>query len=524
MPLGTIIERKERKIMGNSRTKNVLLSTASGIGVRVLTIILNFVLKTVFIKLLGIQYTGVSSLFSDILTVLSFAELGIGSAITYALYKPVAENDEEQIAKIMNFYKSAYRMVAATVFFIGSLLIPFLDYLVKDVPDIKEDIRLIYFLYLLNTTCSYLLIYKSSILNAKQKKYEISKIEGLMVVVRLTVEFIVLVVFREFLLYLIIELIMTIIKNLLIARKANQEYVICSTEKLHIEEKKIIFADIGALAMYQISYVVASGTDSIIISAILGTGLVGYLSYYKMILSQITMVIQQFFNSANASIGNLAVEENGNKQFLLFKSIDFAVFWLMTICSTGLYVLFNPFVELWLGTEYQLSQGIVLVLIIDFVICNLIRVVASFRTANGLFVQGKYRPVIMAGLNIALSVLGAYTLGMFGVLLATIISRVLTQVWYDPWLIYREVFKRNVFEYYKRYICYIISFIISIACVVILCSLIHVDNLLFMFVLKFVFCVVVSDLVVILLWHKTDEYKECCNRIKGIVKMFKRKR
>lgn len=511
--------------MNVSRTKNVLLSTVSGIGVRILTLILNFVLKTVFIKFLGIQYTGVASLFSDILTVLSFAELGIGSAVTYALYKPVAENDEVKIARIMNFYKSAYQMVATTVFVLGSLLIPFLDYLVKDVPDIKEDIRIIYFLYLLNTTCSYLLIYKSSILDAKQKKYEISKIEGLMVVVRLTTEFIVLVVFKEFIIYLIIELAMTIIKNLLIARKANQEYITRSKEKLDSKEKKYIFADIGALAMYQISGVVASGTDSIIISAILGTGLVGYLSPYKMILTQITVIIQQFFNAANASIGNLAVEEeDSNKQFQLFQGIDFAVFWLMAFCSTSLYILLNPFVEIWLGAQYQLSQGIVLVLTVDFVICNLIRVVALFRTSNGLFIQGKYRPVIMTGLNIIFSILGAHVLGMFGVLLATVIARVVTQVWYDPWLIYREVFKKNVFDYFKRYICYIISIIISIVCITFLCHFINMDNLLFMFILKVIFCIVISNLVVILCWHRTDEFKECCNRIKGIAGMIKRKR
>lgn len=511
--------------MRESRTKNVLLGTASGIAVRILTLLLNFILQTVFIKLLGIQYTGVARLFTDVLTVLSFAELGIGSAVTYALYKPVAENDEIQIAKLMNFYKSAYRMVAVTVFIIGSLLIPFLGYLVKDVPDIKEDIRIIYFLYLLNTACSYLLIYKSAILDAKQKKYMISKIEGMMVLVRLLLESVVLIIFREFILYLITELIMTILKNLLIANRANGEYNTRLKAKLGSKEKKNLFMDIKALAMYQISGVVLSGTDSMIISAALGTGLVGYISYYKLIINQITLIMQQFFWSANASVGNLAVEdEEGDRQFQLFKSIDFAVFWLTAFCSTCLYVLLNPFVEIWLGREYQLNGEIVLLLILDFVVCNFIRVVAMFRTANGLFVQGRYRPIIMAALNIILSVLGACIWGMTGILLATVIARVSTQAWYDPWLVHKEVFKRNVLDCYKRYLCYVISIIISVACAVLLCSCLHGDNLWFMFFMKAVICAGASNIIIILFWHKTDEYKKFGSRIKDIALMLRKRR
>lgn len=508
--------------MKESRTKNVLLGTASGIAVRFLTLLFNFVLQTVFIKLLGIQYTGVARLFTDVLTVLSFAELGIGSAVTYALYKPVAENDALQIAKLMNFYKSAYRMVAATVFVIGSLLIPFLDYLVKDVPDIKEDIRIIYFLYLLNTTSSYLLIYKSAILDAKQKKYIISKIEGAMVLLRLILQSIVLIIFREFIFYLITEWFMTILKNLLIARRANAEYDTQLKVKLGSKEKKRLFMDIGALAMYQISSVVLSGTDSMIISAVLGTSLVGYISYYKLITGQITAIMQQFFWSANASVGNLAVEDKGGgRQYELFKSIDFAVFWLTAFCTTCLYVLLNPFVEIWLGREYQLNQAIVLVLLLDFVVCNFIRVVAMFRTANGLFVQGRYRPVIMAGLNIILSIAGAHIWGLSGVLLATVIARVTTQMWYDPWLVYKEAFKKGVFDYYKRYFCYVITIIISVACAVFLCSLLQGRNLWIIFSCKAAICIVVSNIVIILLWHRTDEYKKFGGRMRNIVQLIK---
>lgn len=507
--------------MGESRTKNVLVNTSTGLMVKVLRMFLNFVLKTVFIKVLGIQYTGVSSLFTDVLTILSFAELGIGSAVTYALYKPVAENDQRKILKLMNFYKSAYRMVAAIVFVSGVLLIPFLDVLVKDTPDIKESITLIYFLYLVHTACSYLLIYKSAILEAKQKKYVISKVEGSMTIVRLVAECVILLVFRQFLVYLILEIVLTVVQNVIVARKADREYLMkYSKEMLDKDEKRALFSDIGALAMYQISWVILSGTDSVVISAVLGTGMVGFLSYYKMIITQITSFLQQFFTSANASVGNLAVEGNGEKQYRLFCDINFAVFWLMTFCCSGLYILFNPFVEIWLGKKYVLGEGIVLALVLDFFVTNMIRCAALFRTSNGLFVQGKYRPVIMAVLNVVLSIALAYKMGVFGVLMATVISRLVTQTWYDPWLVYRNIFQHSAADYYKKYVLYVFTIVISISAIKFLVRMFVIDNLYAAFLFACLLCLFVPNMVLILFWHNTEEYQTCKERVFCIVKMI----
>lgn len=507
--------------MGESRTKNVLVNTGTGIAVKFLRMFLNFVLKTVFIKVLGIQYTGVSSLFTDILTILSFAELGIGSAITYALYKPVAENDQRKISQLMNFYKQAYRLVAAVVLIFGVLLIPFLDVLVKDTPDIKENMTLIYFLYLVNTACSYLLIYKSAILEARQKKYVISKMEGMMTFVRLVAECVILIVFEQFLLYLVLEILLTVIQNLMIAKEADKEYD-CKypTEKLSKDEKQSLFDDIGALAMYQISWVVLSGTDSVVISAFLGTSMVGFLSYYKMIITQITSFLQQFFTSANASVGNLAVEGNEKRQYRLFCDINFAVFWLMAFCCSSLYILFNLFVEIWLGKEYVLGESIVLALVLDFFVANMIRCIALFRTSNGLFVQGKYRPVIMAVLNILLSIILVYKMGVFGVLIATVLSRLVTQTWYDPWLVYRNVFKRSVMDYYKKYLLFVLTIGFSIFVVRFIAGIVVIQNIYLMFAFECLLCLCIPNIMVILFWHKTEEYGTCKERLISIVKMI----
>ncbi len=512
--------------MGKSRIKNVLMSTGAGLIVRAASIILNFVLKTVFIKNLGIQYTGVSTLFTDILTVLSFAELGIGGAITYALYKPVAENDSIQIAKLMNFYKSAYRFVALVVMTVGLALVPFLDKLVTNVPDIKENITVIYILYLANTTCSYLLVYKSAILTAKQEKYEISKIEGFIVVIRTLVECVILIVFRQFLVYLVTDILITITQNILISRRASKEYEVVPGSKdlkLDKKEKKTIFHDVAALAMYQISAIVLSSTDSTIISATLGTAVVGVLSSYRMITGEISGVIQQFLAATTASVGNLAVEKNSDDQYRLFKGLNFMIFWISAFCSVSLFILLNPFVEIWLGKEYLLSKSVVFALVADFFAATMIRVVGMFRNSNGLFIQGKYRPVIMAALNIGLSIALVKPLGVFGVLIATVISRLLTQAWYDPWLVHKRVFQKNVKRYYLQYILYVAVIAASITAIEIIINLVQIKNIFLSFLFDAVLCLIIPNLLILVFWHKTEDFKESMSRIRQIVQMGKKR-
>lgn len=500
--------------MQKSRTSYVIKNTGAGIVVKVISILMAFILKTVFIKVLGIQYTGVSSLFTDVLTILSFAELGIGSAITYALYKPVADDDIIQIAKLMNFYKMAYRFVTFTVLTIGIIFIPFLDLLVNGVPDIKEDIRLIYVLYLINTSCSYLLIYKSSILVAKQKKYVVSLYEGFFSVIRMIIGVFNIVFTRNFVAYLVVDIILTVLQNYAISRISDREYQENKSLRLSKAERSIIFADIGALAMYQISGVVLAGTDSIVISSMLGTSLVGYLSYYKLLSNGITSICQQFFTGANASVGNLAVEGDREKQYELFKELNFGIFWISVFCASAMFLLLNPFIELWLGKKYVMSQYIAMFIALDFYVTNMVRVVALFRTSNGLFVYGKYRPIVMSIINVILSVVFGYLWGVEGVLAATVISRVATQSWYDSNLIYRKVFKKNYFEYLVKYILFLATLGLCVTLEWWICNCFFKTS----FVTKFFVAVLVPNIVIPILWGQSQSFKMFFIRVKGMVK------
>lgn len=507
--------------MQASRTKNTILNSSFGVLTKLVTVIVSFVSRTVFIRVLGVQYAGVSTVFTDILTVLSFAELGIGSAITFALYKPLAENDNDKIASLMAVYKKVYRIIALVVFVAGMLVLPFLEYIVKDVPDVKEDIRLIYVFYIINTASSYLLVYKSTLITAAQKDYVVSLLKILVSVVRCAVECVLLLVFRQYLLYLIINIVSVILQNFIVAKKADKMFPFLKSsakEKLPKEELKKIAGDVKALFLYKVSGVILSGTDNIIISAFLGVTPVGIIGNYNLIINQIYNLVMQVFSATNASVGNLAASGSKDDQYKVYRRLEllcFCVYYFIIVCFWN---LLNPFVAIWLGGDYLLPKLTVALVLTDLFLKGMMSPVTSFRTSNGLFVQGKYRPLIMAVLNIVISLLLVKPLGVNGVIIGTIGSRLLTQIWFDPWLIYRKIFGKSSAEYFLRYIARFALMAVSCALIEYLCTFIQIDNLFADFAVKCVATVVIGSVILLCLFGRTEDFKYYLSLIKKTVK------
>lgn len=514
--------------MAKSRIINSAINVFYSFGVKLISFLASFVLRTVFIKTLGMEYAGVSGLFTDILTVLSFAELGISTALTYALYKPLAEMDKERINSLMYFYKVAYRFVALTVMICGLCCVPFLSVIVTDVPNIKESIVLIYILYLINTASSYLFIYKSTLLTASQKNYEINKIMIKISLSKCVFGCILLITFHNFILYLCMEIFLAITQNILICRKADKEFSdilkIDIKNKLDKQEIRDLFCDIKALFLYKISGVVLNGTDSIIISGFLGTGLVAVLANYNLIIKNVYNLILQFFSSMSASIGNMAVTEDNDKQYKVFQSLFFLSYWLFGMCVIILYVCITPFMTLWMGKENTFGTAIMIVLLIDFYLTGMMSPVSSFRTSNGLFIQGKFRPLFMAAVNIFISLILVQRLGVLGVLLGTVISRIATQVWYDPYLIYKYVFFKSITDYVKRIAVY--------SCLIVLCCLltqwistsILIENPYCSLFVKAIVAFMVFNVTSFIIFHRTDEFIYLKNVGLSLWSILKRKK
>lgn len=513
--------------MQQNRTKNTLINTSFSILSRIVTMVLGFVQKTIFIRTLGMSYTGVAGLFTDVLTVLSLAELGIASAIAYSLYKPLAENDFKRIAQLMNFFKKAYTWIAIIVFAMGLGLVPFIGYIVKDVPDIKENIQLIFMLYIVNSSVTYLLVYKTTLLVAAQKQYIVSNIQMIFSAITITVQCVTLLIFKEFLLYLVLQICFSLLQNLtinIVATKKYPELKKYAEEKIEDNDKKRLFKDVKALMLYKVSNVVTTGTDSTIISTSLGTGQVGVLGNYSTIRGYISSIIAQFFNAINPSLGNLAATEKKEYQYAVFNKLNFGTFWVTCVCSTCFFCLFNPFIKIWMGSdEWLLSTWVVAVYVLEYFMATMIGPVGAFRTANGLFVQTKYLALIRAIVNLVISIALVKPMGIIGVLLGTLLSAVFTQMWFEPLVLYREVFKRSVFEYYIKLLLYLLINIICCLLVNGMMLALPVMGAWGELITCGGLCIVVSNAVIWIVFHKKQEYKECIGLVAKIIKKLLRR-
>lgn len=508
----------------SSRTKKTIVNTTFSILNQLLAVVLSFALRTAFIKILGDQYTGVASVFTTILTMLSLSELGFATAIATALYQPLRDNNQKRIQQLMDFYKKAYRIVAFFIFSVGICLIPFLQYLIKEVPDIKEDITIVYLFYIVKTAASYLMIYKTTLLRADQKLYVIKKYEMICQVTRYLIEIIVLLVFKRYMTYLIIEVFATILQNYIVTKRAEKEYPQAfrkPDEALHREEVISLLKDVKGLSMYKLSGTIGNSIDTMLISSFINTSSVTLVGNYTHIKNHIQKILMQFFYSVVPSVGNLATEKNNEKQKTVFNRLFYISFLAVNFCSVSLFVLSKPFVNIWLGEKYILGQHISFIIAFDFFLYILLQAIASFRTANGLFVKGQYRPLITAIINIIMSILLIQRYGIFGTILATVFARLLTQ-WYDPFLLYKMIFKDSFRLFYFKYWLYIFLFVSGSFITNKIVEIVSVNNIYVNFALGVTICTIVSNAWVVLWTCKTKEFKYVVSMLKRILHLRKR--
>lgn len=418
------------------RTKRSFINMAVGLGGQIINIVLAFLSRMIFIKYLSAEELGVNGLFSNILGMLSLAELGIGSAMIYSLYKPVAYNDIEETAKLMNLYRFLYRCVAGVVLAAGILLLPFLGCFIKDSSGIS-NLKLIYLMYLANSVTSYLLSYKNAILTADQRAYIRSAYEQLMHFIQIVIQIIILILTKSLVLYLGVQIICQISINVLVARKVDKEYSYLKQEKRMPERAKCkaIRKNILAMSMHKVGEVLVTGTDNLILSAFIGLKSVGIYSNYKMILTNIGYLLNKVYGAFTASIGNLTAMERADKIYQVYRLLDFSIFWLYGYVCVGIFVMINPLIELFFGKEYLFSLSLVFVITLDFYLNGMRQVILQFKSARGLFWNDRYKAIVEAILNIVISIALVKKNGIIGIFAGTVISNLATCFWVEPYVL-----------------------------------------------------------------------------------------
>lgn len=435
--------------MSDSRTKNTARNMKFGTLNQTVNILLNFVNRTLIIQVLGVEYLGINSLFADVLMMLSLADLGLNTAMVYSFYQPLAQNDQKKIAGLTKFYKKVYMVIALTVAVIGLACVPFLGCIVNlDSP--IPYLELYYLFFLANTVISYLFVYKTSIINADQKNYLISKYQMWMNVAKTLLQSIFLLIISNFFIYLFIQVATTFANNLIASRKADQLYPYLkeSDHELDKTEKKSIFENMKSMFVYKASGVFLNGTDNILISVLVGTVWVGFYANYYLVTTAVNKFIKIFYTSATASVGNVIATENAKKRFEVFQSMQTVSLIISSFTTVCLYVLFNDLIYVWLGSKYILDGFILIAIVANFYLITVLQPIWSYREATGLFVQTKYIMLIAAGVNIALSIPMGIYFGMGGILFASVIARLSTYFWYEPKLLFNQFLEAKVRKYY----------------------------------------------------------------------------
>ena len=483
-------------------------------GVRqFLTLLLSFASRTVFIYVLGARYLGINGLFSNILAMLSLAELGIGSAISYYLYKPIALNDKERIKSLMQFYKTCYRVVGFAIIGFGCLIMPFLNKMVNLNQPIPENLYLIYFLFLLDSAFTYLFwAYKQAIMFANQQQYKIEKINIAFAILSCCVDIIVLLIFKSFIIYLLFKMAIVIVKNIIIAKKIDKAFPHLKEKdikRLSKTEVKDIFKGVFNESVFKLGSTLFNSTLNIIVSIFIGTIIVGYYSNYYMIIGQVGIVFGLIMGSIVAGIGNVVATETTEKTYTLYKQLDMGVFLVNAFCTICMFQLLNSFVHLWLGhvgREYVLSQVIVGLICLDFFLNNSCQVIATYRTAAGLFKVGRDRQVIAGIINIPLSIGLIKLFGFSGAFMSPVLCKLFITV--CPFLIdlekklFQQTWNVAVRDYfYKFFLTVIISIVVWLSCLYF-----HEKSFLF-FIIEVFLTSLLSIIFLIVFTYKTKEMK-----------------
>lgn len=502
-----------------TRTEYSILNIATGLGGYLLNTLIGLFCRMVFTRTLAAEYLGVNGLFTNILGMLSLAELGIGSAIVYALYRPLATNDTQKVATLVKFYGQCYRAVGVFIGAAGVCLIPFLGLLIGEENIKIPNLTVIYLLYLFNTASTYFFSYRSSLLMAAQRNYLVTGLNYLVTVTQSIVQMVLLVATRNYMAYLLVQTAGTLFYNVTISYLAKRQFPFIAKkniEPLDAGEKKKLFSNIRALVIWKLSGLLVNQTDSIIITYFSGLATVGLSSNYTLLSTTLNSLLTQLFNGVSASVGNHNALEHTEDQLRLFRAINLANFWLFGWASIGICLVSSDLVELLFGGNYVLHWSIPFIIAVNFYTVGMQNTVWTYQNTMGLFRQGRYLLLLTAAINLCASIWLGRLWGLFGIYFATTLSRLFTNLWYDPYKLFKYGFHTGVGTYAKRYM-----FDLMVVCAAglvcwVFCKMAQFSLLLNVLV-KCTICSVIPNVFFVLSFRRSPEFAylmELAGRVK----------
>lgn len=508
------------------RTSNSIKNSLTILIGNMISYIMGFIAQALFIYILNIEYLGLNGLFTNVLSMLSIFELGIGSAIVFNLYKPIAENDKLKIAKLMNFYKKTYNIIALLIFSCGLVILPFITFFVGEVT-VDVNIYLIYFLFLVSTSVSYLIVYKRNIIEANQQKYIINIIHSLYLIILNIAQLIILYLTKNYYAYLIVKIVCQLLENIIVTAVANKKYPYLNKykkEKLDEATSKDIFKRVKALIFHKVGGIVVLGTDNILISKFFGVATVGLYTNYNTIITAVNTIFSQVITSTTASVGNLAVENNSDKMYITFKKMRFLNFYISCFTSVCILLVIQPFITLWIGSDYLINFITVILLVFNYFQSVQRTVYSTFKDAAGIWIEDKFVPLLESLLNIVFSILFIKICGLPGVFIGTLISGLALWCYSYPKFVYKKLFNRMYKNYAIETIGYALLFVLVCSICYIITLIVTVDSVLLQLIINLLICIIVANLLLFLIFRKNENFKYFIDILKNIISKRKKKK
>lgn len=505
-----------------SRTKNSILNILSNSLGSIFNIVISFLSRIVFLTFLNSTYLGVSGLFSNILLIFSFVELGIGAALTQMFYKPFQDKDYRQLSIVTYTTKKLLNGVGIVIVCLTILFTPFLQLFVNDINAVP-NMRLIFLLYGFSSSITYFLGYYRTIITSNQKSYKLVKIDLLFSIFKFCLQSIILFIFKNFIIYLISQILLQILQNIIVMLYVRKKYNFidykCHTFLSKNESRKLV-KNISALSLSRLAVIITNGTDNIVISKFMNLAIVGCASNYIMITQSVSSLVESIFGPLLSSIGNLCVSESNEKKYEMFNNLSFLSFWLYCFCSITTFCLATPFVKLVFGKNLIIPTEAIFFLSFDIFCTGLYRVATLFRTAEGLFWYGKFRPLIQSILNLFFTLLLVSWSGqLWAVYAGTVLSRLAITVWYEPYIVLRYGVKQNCTRYFINMFFNFFSYFIILFIVYGVSLRIQFDGILYL-IFAGVICILVINIVLVLLYFKNKEFIFWFKFIKNNVDLY----
>lgn len=511
------METSKNNIQGE-RTIRSLKNSIAGILRQLISMFIPFVIRTLMIQKMGVEYLGLNSLFSSVLQMLSLTELGFGSVMVYSMYKPVAEGDTKNIRALLYFYKKTYRIIGLIITVTGLVLMPNIQLFIAS--DYPEDINIyvIYAIYLLNTVVSYFIAaYKTSILIACLRSDIENNICNICNLLMYATQILVLLFFANYYIYVILLPLFTILLNLIRSIIVKRMYPAYYCEgNLTQNEKNEIIRHVRALIGHRIGGVFFSSVDNMVISIFLGLVVLGkYMNYYY-IYTAVNGIVSVVFQSLISVIGNAMVCKSRSENYTIFNEMFLLNAFQTSFVTCCFLCLYQTFMKLWLGENYILSFSIVVLLSIYYFVSNIRRVVLGYKDAAGMWNDDFWKPYVSVSLNLLSNILLVKFIGLEGVVISSILALVLVEIPWETWVIFKKYFKMSIFQYYKRILEVVCVCVLSCVLTYLISNLLD-DGIVGLF-MRMILCLIIPNLIFIVVFRNLKEFHDAKNRLLYMIK------